>query len=118
MNLNFIATALAAAAAISLLAVPADAASKQRRVVASRGHTVYVSRDEDGRTRTKIIVQKRSYLNPGTEQFPGERSVHEYAVTPTHHASSVLDHTIASGDMSPLPGPFTLPSRNNPWIGY
>jgi len=43
------------------------AAPKKRVVVDARGHTVFVSRDEDGRTRTKIIIQRRSYLDPGTE---------------------------------------------------
>ena len=47
-----------------------------------RGHTVFVSRDEDGRTRTKIIVQKRSYLDPGTEALPGDEHNHDYAIAP------------------------------------
>ena len=29
-------------------------------------------RDEQGRTRTKILVQKRSYLDGGTEVMPGD----------------------------------------------
>ena len=47
MNLKIFVTAFAAAAAVSLLAAPADAATK-KRVVRSGGHTVFVSRDEDG----------------------------------------------------------------------
>jgi hypothetical protein len=119
MRLKTIAAALAFAGAFALLAVPADAAPKKKRVVVTNaGHTVYVSRDEDGRTRTRIIIQKRSYLDPGTESFPGERSDHEYAVLPTQHATGVLDNTIFGTSMSPLPGPFTLPGKNNPWLGY
>ncbi len=118
MQLKVLATVLAAAAAVAILAAPADAAVKKKRVITSAGHTVFVSRDEDGRTRTKIIIQKRSYLDPGTESFPGERSVHEYAMSPTHHPSSVLDNTAFGGNMSPLPGPFTLPSKNNPWLQF
>ena len=34
-------------------------------------------RDEQGRTRTKILVQKRSYLDGGTEVMPGD--VHQPA---------------------------------------
>ena len=30
--------------------------------------------------RNGVIVQKRSYLNPGTERFPGERSDYDRAV--------------------------------------
>jgi hypothetical protein len=119
MRLKAAAVAIALVGALGLLAAPADAAPKKKpRVVASRGHTVYVSRDENGRTRTRIIIQKRSYLDPGTETFPGERGDHDYAVLPTHHASEVLDNTPFGNNQSALPGPFTLPSRNNPWIGY
>ena len=78
MRLKVVVTAFAAAAAVSLLAVPADAAPKKKTEIA-RGHTVYTSRDEDGRKRTRIIIQKRSYLDPGTEVFPGENSDHDYA---------------------------------------
>ena len=87
-------------------------------MVGGNGHTVFVSRDEEGRTRTRIIIQRRSYLNPGTEQFPGERSDHEYSYLPTQHAGDVLDNTAFGSNQSALPGPFTLPGRNNPWIGY
>ncbi len=66
-----------------LLAAPADAqdghAKKKKTVTYNRDRTVQVSRDEDGRTRTRIIIQKRSYLDPGTETFPGERGDHDYA---------------------------------------
>jgi|SRR5581483_6789327 len=116
MRLRIVAV-VSCAAAFGLLAGPVDAAPKQKRVVYSnRDHTVFVSRDEDGRTRTRVIIQKRSFLDPGTEQFPGERSVHEYAMLPTHHATSVLDNTVFGSNSTALPGPFTLPSKNNPWI--
>ena len=119
MRLKLFATAIAAAAAFSLLAAPADAATtKKKRVVASNGHTVFVSRDEDGRTRTRIIIQKRSYLNPGTEQFPGETSVHNYAWSPNHHADSVLDNTAFGSNQTALPTIWTLPFKSNPYIGY
>jgi len=118
MRLKLLATALAVAGAVALLAAPADAAAKKKRVVAGAGNTVYVSRDEDGRSRTRVIVQKRSYLDPGTETFPGENTGQGYAMSPTHTASGVLNNTIFGISMLPLPGPFTLPGRNNPWIGY
>ncbi|MBI2714126.1 MAG: hypothetical protein HYX37_06685 [Rhizobiales bacterium] len=119
MRLKVVATALAVTAAIGLMALPADAAPQKKRVVvATRGHTVFVSRDEDGRRRTRIIIQKRSYLDPGTERFPGENSEHGYAFTPNHRASSVLDNTAFGSNQSALPNMWTLPGRNNPWIGY
>ena len=101
-----------------MLAAPADAAPKKKRVVVvGTGHTVFISRDEDGRTRTRIIIQKRSYLDPGTETFPGENTGNDYAQLPNQHATSVLDNTAFGGNQTALPGPFTLPCKNNPWIG-
>ena len=119
MRLKYLAVALA------LIAAPAfaqDGHAKKKKVVAyNRDHTVQVSRDEDGRTRTRIIIQKRSYLDPGTETFPGENTGFEtHPFSPTQHATSVLDNTAAGGagyNRSALPGPFTLPGKNNPWIG-
>jgi hypothetical protein len=119
MRLNAAAVAIAVIGALGLLAAPANAAPKKRvRVASTRGSTVYVSRDENGRTRTRIIIQKRSYLDPGTETFPGERGDHDYAQLPTHHADGVLDNTSFGINQSALPGPFTLPFNDNPWIGY
>jgi hypothetical protein len=118
MRLKEIATALAVIGAIAMLAAPADAATKKKRTVAAAGNTVFVSRDESGRKRTRIIIQKRSYLDPGTETFPGENTGQGYAMSPTHSASGVFNNTIFGISTSSLPGPFTLPGRDNPWIGY
>ena len=87
MQLKIIATALLVAAPIAMLATPADAAAKKKRIVVTgSGHTVFLSRDEDGRTRTKIIIQKRSYLDPGTETFPGENLGNNYVQLSNHRA--------------------------------
>ena len=51
--------------------VPAEAAPRTGRS-ANQG-TVFVSRDEDGRVRRRIIVTRRSYLDGGTEVLPGQR---------------------------------------------
>lgn len=119
MRLKVVATAFAVIAAIGLLALPADAAPKKKRVVVDgRGHTVFVSRDEDGRTRTKIIIQKRSYLDPGTERFPGERGDHDYAQLPNQRATGVLDNTAFGTNQSALPNLWTLPGKNNPFVQY
>jgi len=112
MRLKHVAIAFAFAGILGLLAAPAVAQSNKR------GNTVFTSRGEGGRTRTRIIIQKRSYLDPGTEAFPGERSDHGYAFQPTNHASSVLDNTVFGGNDTALPGPFTLPSKNNPWLQF
>jgi hypothetical protein len=118
MRWKTVAAVLAFAGALALLAAPADAAPKKKRVIYNQDRTVVVTRDEHGRVHTKIFVQKRSYLDPGTEGFPGERGYYDYAELPTGHAGSVLDGTIFGTSMQPLPGAFTLPLRDNPWIGY
>ena len=119
MRLKIIATALLVAGAIAVLAAPGDAAAnKKRAAVTGSVHTVFVSRDEDGRTRTKIIIQKRSYLDPGTETFPGENTGNNYAQFPNQHATSVLDNTPFGGNQSALPNLWTLPGKNNPFVQY
>jgi hypothetical protein len=120
MRLKIIVTAVAVAGAMAMLAAPADAASKKKHVVttAARG-AVFVSRDEDGRTRTGIIIQKRSYLDPGTETFPGENlGNNNYVQSPNHRADDVLDNTAFGSNQTALPGPWTLPGKNNPWLKY
>ena len=117
--------AMALALTLALVAAPAFAqdgqAKKKKTAVTNRDHTVQISRDEDGRTRTRIIIQKRSYLDPGTETFPGERVGNTgYIENPNQTAGSVINNTSAGlyNTQSALPGPWTLPSKRNPWLGY
>jgi hypothetical protein len=118
MRLKLVATAFAVTAAMALLAASADAAPKKKRVVTGSGQTVFVSHGEDGRTRTRVIIQKRSYLDPGTETFPGENTGNDYAQLPSHRADGVLNNTAFGSNQTALPGPFTLPSKNNPWLQF
>src|SRR5476649_2596530 len=106
MRFKVAAAALAVVGVVALLAAPADAAPKKKpaQVVDPRAHTVFTSRDEDGRTRTRIIIQKRWFLDPGTETFPGENSNHNYAFAPNHSPSSVLDNTSFGSNRSGLSG--------------
>ncbi len=70
---GLIALFAAAAFTATALAVPADAAPRKKRYVSANQNTVFVSRDEDGRVRRRIIVTPRSYLDGGTEVLPGQR---------------------------------------------
>jgi hypothetical protein len=108
--------AIVAAAAVALLAAPADAQTtkKKRVVLRNADHTVSVSRDEDGHTRTRIIVQRRSYLDAGTNVMPGERKYTDYVFGPTYSATSAIDKTPFGIDSQIRPGPFDLPSSRNP----
>ena len=124
MKLKAAVGALVFAGILTLLAAPVDAQTsqtKKRTVVYNRDRTVVVTRDEDGRTRTRVIIQKRSYLDPGTETFPGERVGNTgYIANPNQRAGSTIDNTSAGllNTQSALPGPWTLPFKTNPWIGY
>ncbi len=89
------------AAAVGLAAVPAEAQTKQTKkpaaAPASAG-TRYVIVGEDGRARTRIIVQRRSYLDAGTEVRPGERKYTDYVYPPGYSATSAIDRTAAGTD--------------------
>jgi len=117
MRMMRIAAAVVLIAGLAVTAASAQTAQRRNvRIVEGRGQTVYTYTDEFGRRHTRVIIQRRSYLDPGTESFPGERSVHDYAIMPTQYPSRTLDNTPAGVNQTSLPGPFTLPSRNNPWI--
>src|SRR5262245_34831163 len=87
MRWKFAAVVAAAAVAVSAFAVSAEEASKKRITVYRSGPsgdpgTVFITRDEDGRTRTRVIAQRRSYLDAGTEVTTGQRKYNDYATTP------------------------------------
>ena len=75
-------------------------------------------RDEQGRTRTKILVQKRSYLDGGTEVMPGDipdqpdNLINSFSYNPSR-ASVSNDNVVPS---RPIPDPFFLPGKNNPFF--
>jgi hypothetical protein len=118
MRLSRFAAVFAAFAACALLAAPPAEAAVKKKTVAKRGvigqQTIFINRDESGRTRTRIIVQRRSYLDAGTEVLPGERKFNDYAMPPNYSVTGVIDNTAFSHG-SPLFGRFDLPSRNNPF---
>jgi len=118
MRLTHIAVALAFAGALGLAAVPTDAAAQSKRHYSKRDRTVVTTRDEDGRTRTRIIIQKRSYLDPGPEPLPSERSTLDYVQRPNQRADEVLDNTVFGGNQTALPGPWTLTGPHNPWLDF
>ena len=73
-------------------------------------------RDEQGRTRTKILVQKRSYLDGGTEVMPGDIQ-HQ----PDNLINSFLRSVAASvrtttSCRAGRSDPFFLPGKNNPYF--
>ena len=111
----------AAAIALSSAAVtPADAQTQPqkkaaaKKVAAKKYGPVPISMAPPPRAR--ITVTRRSYLDAGTHVIPGDRKFTDYAVPPTYYPGSVADNRGGMYiDQSALPGPFTLPGRDNPW---
>ena len=103
------------AATLVALASPADAQS--RRYAPDRSERITVI-DENGRSRTKITVRPRSYLDGGTEVFPGERKFTDYAYPPTYMNGSAYAAWDPTGiHRYPLPMPGYLPGYN-PYVPY
>ena len=110
--------AVALAAAFAVSAIPAANAQTNPRLQrverAPPGSTTYITRDEQGRTRTKILVQKRSYLDGGTEVMPGDNIDPYRSSFLRHRPAGVLLNT-GFDRPSTLSDPFFLPGKNNPY---
>jgi len=116
MRLLVAATAVAAAfAVLATSAVQAQPRTQTDRRTASDGSTVFTSRDERGRTRTRIIIQKRSYLDGGTEVMPGDRPPANAVWFYDQRPYDVLGRNVITNPPGPIPDPWYLPGKNNPW---
>jgi hypothetical protein len=116
MRLIPVAAILAALATASLVlpVTPADAQSRNRAGVRTAGQpTVIVWRGDTGRARTRIVVQRRSYLDGGTEVLPGQRKFTDYVNPPGYRPFDVLGPG-KNGERTPLNGPFDYGFRNHP----
>jgi hypothetical protein len=117
MVLRGLAASLTILGVVALFSAPLHAQSTNvtKRTVARGDRTVIISRDESGRTRTKIIVNRRSFLDPGKEVFPGENRYNDGPALIYQPAfSSSNDGTIFDSGQPPLPGQFDLPFKDNP----
>jgi len=111
--------AVLAVAAAALLNVPADAASKKRSAYAQaqygqvvRGQAVAVRN-----SRTRITVTRRSYLDPGSEIYPGSMSSRDYVFPPNTRDSTDL-YLPGEAQKSSLPHPLWLRAYHSPSWGY
>jgi|SRR4029079_9355911 len=104
----------AAAVALSSVAVTsADAQTQKKRVAAKKYGPVPVSMAPP---RARITVQRRTFLDAGTHVIPGDRKFTDYAIPPYYYPGSVADNRGGMYiDQTALPGPFTLPGRDNPY---
>jgi hypothetical protein len=96
-----------AIALVAFSAPPAEAAQKKRTAAKK---TVVKSAPK----RPRITVRRRSFLDAGTHVLPGDRKFTDYALPPGYSPTSVIDNR-AGLHRGPLPGPFDLPSRQNPY---
>lgn len=104
----FLALIAFVAASVGFSERPAEAQSRQYRDTG----TVFYSTDENGRRRTRIIVQPRSFLDAGTEVLPGERKFQDYAFPPNYSASSnALGPGLDFDQRQPLNNWFDVPHR-------
>ncbi len=102
-------------ATVALTAAPAEA--QQRRYARDTSERITFI-DEQGRTRTKITVRPRSYLDGGTEVRPGERKFMDYAAPATYMQASPSAAWDPTGTHRfPLPMPGDLPGFN-PYLPY
>jgi hypothetical protein len=105
----------AVAVTVMTAASPADAQRRYSRGDRSESITWI---DENGRARTRVTVRPRSYLDGGTEVFPGERKFTDYAFPPTYMNGSAYAAWDPTGSRRfPLPMPFELPGYN-PYVPY
>jgi hypothetical protein len=113
MRVKILAASLGAAViALSAFSAPPVEAAPQKRYYSTSARTAPA-----GRPRARVRVAPRSFLDAGTEVLPGERKFLDYAFPPNYIPTGVVTNTggKVGWDTSPLPGPFDLPSRRNPY---
>jgi hypothetical protein len=105
---------LAVVAAMPIVAAPVEAQTTRREYVYTTRAVPPVNRP-----RARVTVEPRSFLDAGTEVLPGERKFTDYAFPAGSYSMPLSAVTNTGGRVgwhqSPLPGPFDLPSRYNPY---
>ena len=122
-------TALAAAAAVLLASMPADAQTRKRAARNFESYQdwkakrAYAARYAGGPRARFTVRRERSFLDPGTEVEPMSRSYTDYAIPPTSGGiglSVVSGPTMPAGWQNPnwpLPGRFEYGTSRylDPW---
>jgi hypothetical protein len=81
-------TAGLCALAVALATLPAEAQQQKKKGVTTKQQTVVTTR-----SRTRVVVRSRSYLDAGTELLPGERKFTDYAFPPTYSPTAPVENT-------------------------
>jgi hypothetical protein len=108
---------LAAVALLSVWGIAFTIAAPEPAFSQDEPRVVYTKKRPNNRARSRIVVVPRSFLDAGTEVRPGDRKFMDYAYPPTYQPLDVVTNTggRVGWHRSPLPGPFDLPSRRNPF---
>jgi len=87
MTLTKVAVATALTGLVVALAVPAEAAKKRKKSTIYYGHEEqHVERTRAG---TRIVVRRRSFLDPGTETKQHDEHYADYAFPPGYSARGI-----------------------------
>ena len=126
MRLASVIAVAGAAVTVMTLASPADA---QRRTYRGDRTESITWIDENGRARTRVTVRPRSFLDGGTEVFPGERKFTDYAlpadlhecfavrrVGPDRHASFPAADAVRPAGLSPVSAVLIPPKHCLHWV--
>ena len=107
------------AAVIAAMAIAVPPVEAQTQTQTKKKSYVYTTGRSAtaNRPRARVTVAPRSFLDAGTEVLPGERKFTDYAYPPAYYPTGSVINTGGRVGWSndPLPGPFDLPSRNNPF---
>ena len=118
-----IAVAAMAAIVVAVAAAPAEAAPKrQRQYIDARTMRPEVTVDPRRlrRSATRITVTRRSYLDAGTEVYPGSMSYSDYIFPPNYYSPSsyILGPGRPDGHFTPGTDPFWNTAYHVPNWGY
>jgi hypothetical protein len=116
MRLKSLAAAAATAVIAAAFVMPADAQSRrpeprQRVAPAPIQPTTTIYRTPEG--RRYVVVHRRSYLDAGTEVYPGSQRYTDYIFPPGYSAFNII-YPSDVYKRYPLPGPFELGSFRAP----
>ena len=101
----------AALMAMTTCANFADAAPKKKQIVTSQSQATIIT----SRPRARITVERRSFLDAGTEVVPGERKFTDYAIPPNYSPLNAALGPFKDYRRAPLLDPWDFPGTSKSW---
>ena len=105
---RFFALSVAAVGGVLMVSTPADAQSRRKQD--DFFYYTAQQREMRYRPRTRVTVERRSYLDPGPELLPGEYKYREYA-EPFGYSALADAVPNQTWSRNPFNGPFDVPAR-------